>query len=136
MKKINFSYLQIAAAGFIQISISLYVLLRISLCEIRYAMHSPHPIQIKHNYLVVFVIFSYCLHILLSGILLLRLKSYARLGSISNMLGLVIVSLGFILLKNAISIFLLVFCIIFICLFIYFAYFLSRPGAKKLFGRE
>jgi len=136
MRKIIFNYLLIAGAGFIQISISLYILFRISLFEIKNAIHATHVVEMKHNYLVVFVIFSYCLHLLFSGILLLRLKNYARLGSISNMFGLVIISLGCIFWKNSVSIFSLVFCIIFICAFIYFAYFLTRPETKKLFAGQ
>ena len=133
MKKSSFNHLMVATAGFIQISISLYILFRISLHEIKYVVQASAPTRVKHNYIVVFVIFLYCLHLLLSGINLLKFRTHAaRLATITNMFGLAVISLGCIL-WIGISAFSLIFCTVFLCGFIYFIYFLTRLETKKLF---
>jgi len=132
MEKNNFKLLIVLVAGFIQIFISLYILFRISLHEIRYAIHVS-SMQAKHNYLVIFVIFLYCLNLLLNGINLLRFKTHAvRLMTITNMFGLAVISLSCILWID-VTAFSSIFCIVFLFIFIYFIYFLTRSNTKKLF---
>ncbi|MBL7071739.1 MAG: hypothetical protein ISS26_06190 [Candidatus Omnitrophica bacterium] len=128
--KNNLDQLQVATAGFIQIYVASYVFFRILLYVFGYLIHGSTA---EVNYLVTFVIGMFALHVAYTGLLLLKRKNYARIGSISNMFGLAVISLVIIFLVDSPTPHLLVFSIFLLCASIYFIYFLTRPRVKEFF---
>jgi len=135
MKKNNLDILMITVAGCMQILISLYFLFIIVLGEIRFAIFLNHSVQMKHSYLVSFVFLIYSVHLLLSGINLLKFRTRAtRLQTIGNMFSLAVISLIYIFWISS-SVFSTVFCFIFLSCFIYFIYYLTRRNIKECFQK-
>ncbi len=128
----SFDLLQIVVAGLIQIYVALFVLFRIIIYEIRYVLH---PTPAEQNYLIVFAVAMFSIHILGSGILLLRRRGFGRRESMPNLFILACVSIICLFFDDPIDVTAQIFCIILFCASVYFIYFLSRASTKKLFDK-